>query len=158
MITTFRPALAVPQMVRDHVLLGRRHAGSMSDPAGTEWFDRPGGEPVELREPSPRWLKLAEEWSDAIGRALFPLRPRIEHVGSTAIPGLLARPVIDLQVSVPDVAEESTYRPGSSPSASCCGPESRDTASSARRRARPGRARPCVRPGLKLGARASPVP
>ena len=43
----------------------------MSDPAGTEWFDRPGGEPVELREPSPRWLKLAEEWSDAIGRA-FP--------------------------------------------------------------------------------------
>ena len=91
-------ALAVPQLVRDHVLLGRRHAGSMSDPAGTEWFDRPGGEPVELREPSPRWLKLAEEWSDAIGRALFPLRPRIEHVGSTAIPGLLARPVIDLQV------------------------------------------------------------
>jgi len=84
----------------------------MPDPAGTEWFDQPGGEPVELREPSPRWLKLAEEWSDAIGHALLPLRPRIEHVGSTAVPGLVAKPVIDLQVSVPDVGDELTYRPG----------------------------------------------
>ncbi len=76
------------------------------------WFDRPGGEPVELCEPSSQWQALAESWSAAIRRALAPLRPRIEHVGSTAVPGLLAKPVIDLQVSVPDVADEDAYRPG----------------------------------------------
>ncbi len=39
------------------------------------------------------------------------MRPRIEHVGSTAVKGLAAKPVVDLQVSVPDVDDESAYRP-----------------------------------------------
>ena len=77
-----------------------------------EWFDRPGGEPVELHEPSPEWPARADEWRTAIASALATLRPRIEHVGSTAVPGLVAKPVIDLQVSVPDVADEQAYRPG----------------------------------------------
>lgn len=105
----------------------------MPEPVAVEWFDRPWGEPVELHEPSPRWRELAEEWSAAIGTALAPLRPRIEHIGSTAVPGLVAKPVIDLQVSVPDVAEGPASGWGWKPSAWCCGPGNRDTASSGRR-------------------------
>lgn len=81
-------------------------------PVKTEWFDRPGGEPVELHQPSDRWLEVAQTWSNAIVGVLAPLQPRVEHVGSTAVPGLIAKPVIDLQVSVRDLADEPAYRPG----------------------------------------------
>jgi len=83
----------------------------MSTESGVECFDRPGTDPVELHPPSPQWGELADQWIASIGRALSPLPVRLEHVGSTAVPGLLAKPVIDLQVSVPDVDEEEAYRP-----------------------------------------------
>jgi GrpB-like predicted nucleotidyltransferase (UPF0157 family) len=85
-----------------------------ADPATgpeAELFDRPGGEPVELHPPSPRWTQLAVRWTAALGRALAPLQHRIEHVGSTAVPGLVAKPVVDLLVVVPDVDDEASYRP-----------------------------------------------
>jgi GrpB-like predicted nucleotidyltransferase (UPF0157 family) len=34
---------------------------------------------------------------------------RIEHVGSTSVPGLAAKPRIDIQVSVPDLTREDRY-------------------------------------------------
>jgi GrpB-like predicted nucleotidyltransferase (UPF0157 family) len=37
---------------------------------------------------------------------------RVEHVGSTAVPVLVAKPVVDLQVSVSDVEDEASYRSG----------------------------------------------
>ncbi len=77
-----------------------------------EWFDRPGGEPVELHEHSPAWAELAEQWIADIRRALRPLPARIEHVGSTAVPGLVAKPVVDLMVCIPDVDDETAFRPG----------------------------------------------
>jgi GrpB-like predicted nucleotidyltransferase (UPF0157 family) len=83
-----------------------------SDGSGVEWFDSPGNEPVELHPPSPRWEELADRWITAIGRALSPLTVRVEHIGSTAVPCLAAKPVVDLQVSVPHLGEEETYRPG----------------------------------------------
>jgi GrpB-like predicted nucleotidyltransferase (UPF0157 family) len=36
---------------------------------------------------------------------------RLEHIGSTAVPGLPAKPVLDIQVAVPDVDDEPFYRP-----------------------------------------------
>lgn len=83
----------------------------MTDDSEIEWFDRPGAEPVEVHEPSARWAEVAEAWSAEIGDALAATRARVEHVGSTAVPGLPAKPVIDLQVSVPDVDDEPAYRP-----------------------------------------------
>ena len=76
-----------------------------------EWFDRPGGDPVELHEHSTEWATRAGEWIATIRRALLVLDTRVEHVGSTAVPGLIAKPVIDLLVSVPDLAAERAYRP-----------------------------------------------
>lgn len=43
---------------------------------------------------------------DQSGLALGPMALDIEQVGSTAVPGLDAKPVIDIQVSVLDVHRE----------------------------------------------------
>jgi GrpB-like predicted nucleotidyltransferase (UPF0157 family) len=36
---------------------------------------------------------------------------RIDHIGSTAVPGLVAKPIIDIDVSVPDADDDATYLP-----------------------------------------------
>ena len=35
----------------------------------------------------------------------------IEHIGSTAVPGLAAKPIVDVLVTVADVEDESAYAP-----------------------------------------------
>jgi GrpB-like predicted nucleotidyltransferase (UPF0157 family) len=48
----------------------------------------------------PAWPVMFEQEAARIRDALGPVAVRIEHVGSTAVPGLAAKPVIDIQVSV----------------------------------------------------------
>ena len=50
-------------------------------------------------------------WRELFARALGRSALRVEHVGSTAVPGLAAKPVIDVQISVADVADEARYLP-----------------------------------------------
>jgi GrpB-like predicted nucleotidyltransferase (UPF0157 family) len=45
----------------------------------------------------------------SIRRVLGELALRVEHVGSTSVPGLAAKPVVDLQVSVPSLEPMGTY-------------------------------------------------
>jgi GrpB-like predicted nucleotidyltransferase (UPF0157 family) len=47
---------------------------------------------------------------DQLAESLGPLALRIDHVGSTAVPGLAAKPVVDIQVSVADVEDTDAYR------------------------------------------------
>ncbi|TAL21208.1 MAG: GrpB family protein [Frankiales bacterium] len=56
---------------------------------------------VELAEPDPSWPRLFEEHRDRILAALGPAE--IDHVGSTSVPGLAAKPIVDVQVVVPDL-------------------------------------------------------
>jgi GrpB-like predicted nucleotidyltransferase (UPF0157 family) len=51
-----------------------------------------------------RWPALFEAEAACIRRAMGSLATRIDHVGSTAVPGLAAKPVIDIQVSVASLA------------------------------------------------------
>ena len=44
-----------------------------------------------------------------IAAALGGRADRIDHIGSTSVPGLLAKPIIDIQVSVVDADDESSY-------------------------------------------------
>lgn len=49
--------------------------------------------------------RLAERIRSALGSAVLAL----DHVGSTAVSGLAAKPVIDVDLTVPDVAAEADY-------------------------------------------------
>lgn len=81
----------------------------MADAHATERFDRPSGEPVSLLESSDAWRARAQAWTTAICAALARIKPRVEHIGSTAIPGLLAKPVLDLLVSVTDLDDKTAF-------------------------------------------------
>lgn len=77
-----------------------------------EFAGRPGGDPVEVVPYDPSWPDAFEEWRRRLAEALGETAVRIEHVGSTAVAGLAAKPVVDVQVSVPDVEDEAAYVPG----------------------------------------------
>jgi GrpB-like predicted nucleotidyltransferase (UPF0157 family) len=76
-----------------------------------EGSDRTRTDPIEVVGYDPEWPALFERWRRRLRDALGSLRTRIEHIGSTAVPGLAAKPIIDVQVSVPDVADEPAYVP-----------------------------------------------
>lgn len=73
-----------------------------------------GGErhddPIEVVTYDLDWPDHFEEICARIAAALGPTALRIDHVGSTAVPGLPAKPVIDVEVSVPDVEDEADYK------------------------------------------------
>jgi GrpB-like predicted nucleotidyltransferase (UPF0157 family) len=63
---------------------------------------------VRVVECDPRWAGLFRELSDHAIGLLGELALRVEHVGSTSVPGLAAKPVVDLDVVIPsrdDLAE-----------------------------------------------------
>jgi GrpB-like predicted nucleotidyltransferase (UPF0157 family) len=66
-------------------------------------------EPVHLMPSDPEWPRRFARWRDRIRAALGATALRAEHVGSTSVPGLAAKPVIDIQVSVADIADEAGY-------------------------------------------------
>jgi GrpB-like predicted nucleotidyltransferase (UPF0157 family) len=62
---------------------------------------------VVICDYDPSWPSVFTSLARSVGAALGPVLVRVEHVGSTAVPGLPAKPVIDLDVVVQpaDVAE-----------------------------------------------------
>jgi GrpB-like predicted nucleotidyltransferase (UPF0157 family) len=57
------------------------------------------------------WPKKFEKHARVIADALGDSALRIEHIGSTSVPGLAAKPIIDILVVVSDSADESAYLP-----------------------------------------------
>jgi GrpB-like predicted nucleotidyltransferase (UPF0157 family) len=53
----------------------------------------------------PDWARRGEQLGGEFKSMLGPRAVRVEHIGSTAIPGMAAKPTLDLQVSVRDLAE-----------------------------------------------------
>jgi GrpB-like predicted nucleotidyltransferase (UPF0157 family) len=74
---------------------------------GTQPLDKP----IELLDYDPDWPLLYEREEARVRSILGDRVVRIEHVGSTSVPGLAAKPVIDIALEVPDSAEESAYVP-----------------------------------------------
>ena len=66
---------------------------------------------IELAEYDPEWPRLYEREAERIGRALGARMLWIEHVGSTSVPGLAAKPLIDIVLVVADTTDEDAYVP-----------------------------------------------
>lgn len=65
-----------------------------------------------LAEPRPEWAARFAEVAAAIRTALAGLPAiTVEHVGSTAVPGLPAKDVLDVDLVVPDPRAEAAYVP-----------------------------------------------
>jgi GrpB-like predicted nucleotidyltransferase (UPF0157 family) len=58
--------------------------------------------PIEIVEPDEHWPAQYRSEKARLVRILGPLAGRIEHIGSTAVPGLAAKPTIDILVEIPD--------------------------------------------------------
>ncbi len=87
------------QALFDGLVLLAKWRGKRAKPGETHGRGREYG----LVEYDPAWPGMYDEAAAAIREALGPLAVRIEHVGSTSVPGLAAKPVIDIQVSVPSI-------------------------------------------------------
>lgn len=73
--------------------------------------DQPRHGRIHLHEYDPIWPKLFAAESDAIMSALGDMAVRIEHVGSTSVVGIAAKPIIDIVLEVPDSTNEAAYVP-----------------------------------------------
>jgi GrpB-like predicted nucleotidyltransferase (UPF0157 family) len=67
--------------------------------------------PIVIVDYDERWPARYEAERAAIAAALGASARRIEHVGSTSVPGLAAKPIVDIVVAVPDVDDEAAYVP-----------------------------------------------
>jgi GrpB-like predicted nucleotidyltransferase (UPF0157 family) len=67
--------------------------------------------PIELAEYDPAWPALFEREAARIRAALGRRALTVEHAGSTSVPGLAAKPRIDIVLTVPDSADEAAYVP-----------------------------------------------
>jgi GrpB-like predicted nucleotidyltransferase (UPF0157 family) len=64
-----------------------------------------GQPPIVIEPYDPRWPSMFEAEREALAPVLAPwLAGPIEHIGSTAVPGLPAKPVIDIMGPVRDLA------------------------------------------------------
>jgi GrpB-like predicted nucleotidyltransferase (UPF0157 family) len=66
---------------------------------------------IELVEYDPEWPRLFEREAARIGGALGSRALLLEHVGSTSVPGLAAKPIVDLVLVVEDTRAEAAYVP-----------------------------------------------
>jgi GrpB-like predicted nucleotidyltransferase (UPF0157 family) len=95
---------------------------SERDPTDEAWYDeelarvtvgpvQPLNGQIELVDYDTAWPLLYEREERRIRAALGTDVVRLQHAGSTSVPGLPAKPVIDILLEVPDSAAEAAYVP-----------------------------------------------
>jgi GrpB-like predicted nucleotidyltransferase (UPF0157 family) len=72
---------------------------------------QPHAAPIILVDYDPAWPGLFEREKRRIRAALGDKVLRLEHTGSTSVPGLAAKPCIDMTMIVPNSADEDDYLP-----------------------------------------------
>jgi GrpB-like predicted nucleotidyltransferase (UPF0157 family) len=71
----------------------------------------PARAPIVVADHDPGWPDLYDREQRRIRDLLGDAVVAIEHVGSTSVPGLAAKPIIDIDLVVPDSADEDAYLP-----------------------------------------------
>ncbi len=71
----------------------------------------PHNAPITLADYNPGWPGLFDREAARIRAVLGDSALLVEHAGSTSVPGLAAKPIIDIVLAVPDSADEAAYVP-----------------------------------------------
>ena len=69
----------------------------------------PAPEVIAVVDPDPAWPASYEVLAERIRAALGDRVLDLEHVGSTSVPGLAAKPIIDIDLTVADSGDEASY-------------------------------------------------
>jgi GrpB-like predicted nucleotidyltransferase (UPF0157 family) len=64
---------------------------------------------VSLASYDPRWPLLFEQEASLIRATLGTEAAHVEHIGSTAVPGLVAKPVIDIMLAIPHLRAPASF-------------------------------------------------
>ncbi|HXD60171.1 MAG TPA: GrpB family protein, partial [Thermoleophilaceae bacterium] len=66
---------------------------------------------ITIADYDPAWPERYERERERIAAALGPAALRIEHIGSTSVPGLAAKPIVDVLVTVADPEDDPAFAP-----------------------------------------------
>jgi GrpB-like predicted nucleotidyltransferase (UPF0157 family) len=89
-----------------------RHHDDAPSGGASAWVQGQGPRTgVEVVDADPGWTAAFAVLARRIQGALGPAALSVEHVGSTAVPGLPAKPVIDIDLTVADSADEAAWLP-----------------------------------------------
>jgi GrpB-like predicted nucleotidyltransferase (UPF0157 family) len=66
---------------------------------------------IQVADYDTDWPRRFQREADRIRAVLGDRVVQLEHVGSTSVPGLAAKPIIDIMLIVPDSADEPAYLP-----------------------------------------------
>ncbi|RIJ68765.1 GrpB family protein [Nakamurella silvestris] len=67
---------------------------------------------MSLHSYDPRWAEDYLRHRQRILKALAAVEVDVEHIGSTSVPGLAAKPIVDIVVAVADITAEEDYLDG----------------------------------------------
>ncbi len=95
----------VQQSLFDALALLARLRGSRAKPGERRGRSRE----YEIVDADPSWPPLFEAEATRIREALGTVAVRVDHVGSTSVPGLAAKPIIDIQTSVSSMVPRDAY-------------------------------------------------
>ena len=95
----------VQQSLFDALSLLGRLRGASAKPGELEGRTRS----YAIHDYDPTWPSRFESEAARIREGLGDRAVRVEHVGSTSVPGLAAKPTVDIQVSIPSMAPRSAY-------------------------------------------------
>jgi putative glutamine amidotransferase len=93
------------QSLFDALSLIARLRGSIARPGETRGRTRA----YALSDPDPSWPARFEREAAELRALLGDVVVRIDHVGSTSVPGLVAKPIVDIQLSVRSMVPRSAY-------------------------------------------------
>ena len=79
--------------------------------AATVGERQPLNGPIHLAPYDPSWAQRFEQHAQRIRKALGERVLLLEHVGSTSVPGLAAKPIVDIVLAVARSADEPSYVP-----------------------------------------------
>ena len=65
--------------------------------------EKNGTPPIVVVDYDPRWATLFSEFRDTLWPHVEDIATAFEHVGSTSVPGLVAKPIIDMDIVVPNM-------------------------------------------------------